>query len=35
DQVRHFREVHGVVTKNVAEVAPKARLRYDPYQPYQ
>jgi len=34
-QVRHFKDYHGVSTKNVKEVAPKAKQEYQPYAPYQ
>ena len=34
-QVRHFKDYHGVTTKNVKEVAPKAKEQYAPYAPYQ
>ncbi|CAM9701062.1 unnamed protein product [Ascophyllum nodosum] len=35
ETVRHFKDFYGVTTKNVKEVAPKARQQYAPYAPYQ
>lgn len=35
DQVRHFKDYHGVTTKNVKEVSPKVKQQYKPYAPYQ
>ncbi|CAM9547081.1 unnamed protein product [Laminaria digitata] len=35
ETVRHFKDYHGVTTKNVKEVAPKAKDQYAPYAPYQ
>lgn len=34
-QVRHFKDYHGVTTKNVREVAPRARQQYASFAPYQ
>lgn len=34
-QVRHFKDFHGVTTKNVKEVAPKVKKEYQSYAPYQ
>ena len=34
-QVRHFKDYHGVTTKNVKEVAPKVKTEYQSYAPYQ
>lgn len=35
ETVRHFKDVHGITTKNVKEVAPRVRQQYEPYAPYQ
>ncbi|CAN0501440.1 unnamed protein product, partial [Ectocarpus sp. 8 AP-2014] len=35
ETVRHFKDYHGVATKNVKEVAPRVKKEYEKYAPYQ